>query len=127
MRTVGVRSVVVLLAGAAVVLLGACSSSTSSSSGAVGDTDGAGQYATNCASCHGSDLGGTEQGPSLLSIVYEPSHHGDDAFRSAIRTGSPQHHWGFGAMPPVEGLSDDEVDTIIAFVRAEQDRQGFEP
>lgn len=89
-------------------------------------TSGADLYAANCASCHGSDLGGTERGPSHLSIVYEAAHHGDDSFRSAIAQGAGQHHWNFGDMPPIPGLSDDQVDDIIAFVRAEQKRQGFE-
>ena len=65
---------------------------------------GAELYEANCAGCHGSDLRGTDRGPSHLSEVYEPSHHGDGAFQVAILAGSPQHHWDFGAMPPVEGL-----------------------
>ena len=62
----------------------------------------------------------------MLSIVYEPNHHTDDSFRSAIANGAPQHHWPFADMEPVEGLSDDDVEAVIAFVRAEQQRQGFE-
>ncbi|RLE18676.1 MAG: cytochrome c [Actinobacteria bacterium] len=84
-------------------------------------------YTENCSSCHGSDLRGTTDGPPLLSIVYEPSHHGDDSFRSAIANGTTQHHWGFGDMPGVEGVKPGEADAIIAFVRSEQDRLGFEP
>jgi len=84
-------------------------------------------YAANCASCHGSDLRGTDRGPSHLSIVYEPDHHGDDSFRSAIARGARAHHWNFGDMPAVGGLDDDEVDSIIAFIRSEQEREGFEP
>ncbi len=84
-------------------------------------------YAASCASCHGSDLRGTDRGPSHLSIVYEPNHHGDDSFRSAIAQGTGAHHWNFGDMPAVGGLDDEEVDTIIAFIRSEQQRQGFEP
>ena len=84
-------------------------------------------YAESCASCHGTDLRGTDKGPSHLSIVYEPSHHNDDSFRNAIANGAPQHHWDFGDMEPVEGLSDDDVEAVIAFVRAEQEQQGFEP
>ena len=87
---------------------------------------GAEVYAESCASCHGTDLRGTDKGPSHLSIVYEPNHHTDDSFRSAIANGAPQHHWSFGDMEPVEGLSDDDVEAVIAFVRAEQERQGFE-
>jgi hypothetical protein len=29
-------------------------------------------------------------------------------------------------MPPVEGISGDEVEAVIAFVRSEQERLGFE-
>lgn len=103
----------------------ACGGSDSSADDST-STRGADLYEANCASCHGSDLGGTQRGPSHLSIVYEPAHHGDDSFRSAIAQGAGQHHWNFGDMPPVRGLSDDQVDDIIAFVRAEQQRQGFE-
>ena len=84
-------------------------------------------YTQNCSSCHGSDLRGTADGPALLSIVYEPSHHSDDSFRSAIANGTTQHHWAFGDMPVVEGVEAGEADAIIAYVRSEQDRQGFEP
>ena len=87
---------------------------------------GADVYQESCASCHGADLRGTDKGPSHLSIVYEPNHHSDDSFRSAIASGAPQHHWSFGDMPPVEGLSDNEVEALIAFVRSEQQRLGFE-
>lgn len=90
------------------------------------DADGAALYGANCASCHGGDLRGTDRGPSHLSIVYEPNHHPDDAFRSAIRNGAAQHHWDFGDMPPVEGLDDGEVEAIIAYIRSEQETEGFE-
>mgnify|MGYP001813967530 CR=1 FL=1 len=88
---------------------------------------GARVYAQTCASCHGEDLRGTDKGPSHLSIVYEPNHHTDDSFRNAIANGAPQHHWNSGDMPAVGGLSDSDVEAVIAFVRAEQERQGFEP
>lgn len=87
---------------------------------------GAQVYASSCASCHGADLRGTDKGPSQLSIVYEPNHHPDDAYRSAIANGAPQHHWTFGDMPPVEGLTTEEVEAVIDFIRSEQQRQGFE-
>ena len=107
----------------------ACGSTDSASSGPAGDraeSNGADVYAASCASCHGEDLRGTDKGPSHLSIVYEPNHHGDDSFRSAIANGAPQHHWNFGDMAPVEDLSDAQVEAVIAFVRAEQQRLGFE-
>ena len=90
-------------------------------------SEGATLYNANCASCHGSDLRGTALGPSHLSIVYEPGHHPDDSFRAAISDGVTPHHWPFGAMPPVIGLDDDEIDAIIAYIREVQQREGFEP
>lgn len=129
MRRIALRSVLVLVLGTVIVLVGSCSDSgspTAQAPSAAGEGEGAELYAARCASCHGADLRGTDRGPSHLSIVYEPGHHSDDAFRSAIRNGSPQHHWDFGAMPPVEGLTDDEVDSVIEFVRTEQERRGFE-
>ena len=87
---------------------------------------GAEVYAESCASCHGADLQGTDTRPSHLSIVYEPNHHTDAAFRNAIANGATQHHWSFGNMPPINGLTGEEVEAVIAFVRAEQERRGFE-
>jgi mono/diheme cytochrome c family protein len=107
----------------------ACGSTNSAPPGqATGSAEpnGADIYAASCSSCHGEDLRGTDKGPSHLSIVYEPNHHGDDSFRSAIANGAPQHHWSFGDMEPVEGLSEAQVDAVIAFVRDEQQRLGFE-
>lgn len=115
-----------------VALIVGCSDSVTSDEagpgGAIADGEsvGAEVYANSCASCHGADLRGTDRGPSQLSIVYEPNHHPDEAYRSAIANGVRQHHWPFGDMPPVGGLSDEEVDAVIAFIRAEQARQGFE-
>ncbi len=83
-------------------------------------------YEQSCASCHGADLRGTPTGPSLLSIVYEPSHHSDEAFRVAIQQGSPQHHWNFGPMPAVGGVRGTDIDAVIAFVREQQELHGFD-
>lgn len=104
----------------------AADGSTPAAGAATGEPDGAALYQAKCASCHGADLRGTKTGPSHLSVVYEPSHHGDDGFRSAIANGAQQHHWNFGNMPPVTGLSTGEVDAIIAYVREVQVREGFE-
>jgi mono/diheme cytochrome c family protein len=95
--------------------------------GAPADLPGAPLYAQSCASCHGADLRGTDRGPSHLSIVYEPNHHPDDSFRSAVANGVPAHHWSFGDMDPVPGLSEADVDAIIEYVRAVQAQEGFEP
>lgn len=88
--------------------------------------DGEAVYQQYCAECHGVDLRGTDKGPSQLSIIYEPNHHGDYAYRVAIREGTREHHWWFGDMPPVEGITDLEIEKVISFIRAEQQRLGFE-
>lgn len=126
-RTAVVVTVSTAVTVALALLAAACGGGSSGTETPAGTGSGSELYAANCASCHGADLRGTERGPSHLSIVYEPNHHGDDSFRSAIALGAGQHHWNFGDMPPVPGLDDDEVDAVIAFVRAEQQREGFEP
>lgn len=84
-------------------------------------------YMANCAECHGEDLRGTDQGPSFLSVVYEPGHHPDESFQLAVMRGVQPHHWNFGPMLPVEGLTTQEVAAIVEFVRDRQDAEGFEP
>jgi len=111
-----------------VALLAACASDAGDAgAGSAQAGDGSALYAANCAACHGADLRGTGMGPSQLSIVYEPNHHPDDSFRTAIRNGVSPHHWDFGPMPAVSGLDDDEITAIIAYVREVQQREGFEP
>lgn len=87
---------------------------------------GADSYQTFCAACHGTDLRGTTQGSSLLSIVYEPNHHADFAFTTAIKDGVKAHHWKFNDMPPTASITDDEIAAVIAFVRNVQDLEGFD-
>lgn len=125
-RRRGIALASALVTGLLVLIAVSCSGSADSESTAPGER-GAELYEANCASCHGPDLRGTERGPSHLSIVYEPAHHPDDSFRSAIANGAGQHHWNFGNMPAVPGLSDADVDEIIAHIRSEQEREGFEP
>ena len=84
-------------------------------------------YLSNCSQCHGFDLRGTNTGPSLLSIVYDPGHHSDASFWNAVSQGVQAHHWDFGPMPPIPGLDQDDVRAIVAFVRDQQQEQGFEP
>ena len=74
-------------------------------------------FEANCVACHGEVALGTAQGPPLVHIYYEPNHHADAAFHLAVARGVPQHHWGFGHMPPVPGLTTDEAEQITAYVR----------
>lgn len=80
-----------------------------------------------CASCHGTNgAGGTGKGPPLIHPIYEPGHHGDTAFLRAAMAGVQAHHWNFGDMPPVEGITDETVALIVAYVRELQRANGIE-
>ncbi len=83
-------------------------------------------YESKCAACHGSMLTGGDKGPPLLHKIYEPSHHSDASFQLAVRNGSRQHHWKFGDMAPVPGLTPDDVAHITAYVRSLQRRAGIQ-
>src|SRR5690349_14418489 len=52
-----------------------------------------------CAPCHGLKAAGTDHGPTFISQIYQPNHHGDAAFRLAPMNGVRAHHWQFGDMP----------------------------
>ena len=82
-------------------------------------------FEKHCASCHGLDLKGSDKGPPFLHPVYEPSHHSDAAFQMAVKNGSRAHHWRFGDMPPVAGVSPDDVAHITAYVRQVQRQNGI--
>lgn len=82
-------------------------------------------YQANCAACHGQNGAGSENGPPLIHKIYEPSHHGDVAFLLAVKTGVRAHHWRFGNMPPVEGVSDEQAKQITAFIREVQRHNGI--
>ena len=88
--------------------------------------DGADLFATNCAVCHGENAAGTDQGPPFIHRIYEPNHHADMAFQLAVQNGVRAHHWRFGNMPPVEGMSQDDVEKTVAYVRALQRANGIE-
>ncbi|PSK80818.1 cytochrome c553 [Limimaricola soesokkakensis] len=80
-----------------------------------------------CADCHGPNAAGQNGvAPPLVHKTYEPSHHGDYAFLAAVRNGVRSHHWDFGDMPPVEGLTDADVANVVAYVRALQRENGID-
>ena len=88
---------------------------------------GAQAFAAKCAECHGENGAGRDgKGPPLVHKIYEPSHHGDGAILNAVRNGAQGHHWPFGDMQPVEGLTDAEIGTIIAFIRKVQAANGIQ-
>ena len=83
-------------------------------------------FNANCASCHGLEAAGTDNGPPLVHLYYAPGHHNDDSFRRAVRNGVQQHHWFFGDMPPLPNVSDDEIEQTIRYVRETQRANGIE-
>lgn len=87
-----------------------------------------GQRAFNakCAACHGSNAAGREgKGPPLVHKIYEPGHHSDMAFVLAAKNGVRSHHWRFGNMPSVDGVTDADVKAITAYVRELQKENGI--
>ncbi|MBK1636272.1 c-type cytochrome [Rhodovulum adriaticum] len=83
-------------------------------------------FAENCAACHGPNAGGRDGlGPPLVHRIYEPGHHGDMAFLMAARQGVRAHHWRFGDMAPVPGVSVEEMTAVIAYVRRLQRANGI--
>lgn len=84
-------------------------------------------YDSKCVSCHGRNaVGQKEVAPPLVHVVYEPNHHGDESFQRAVALGVRAHHWPFGNMPRVEGLSREDVALIVAYIRELQHANGIE-
>ena len=88
--------------------------------------DGESLFNGNCASCHGESARGTDQGPPLLHVIYEPSHHGDASFVLAAQRGVVAHHWQFGNMPPQPQLDSAALRKIIGYVRWAQREVGID-
>jgi len=82
-------------------------------------------FARNCASCHGEYAAGSDKGPPLIHKIYEPNHHGDGSFYRAALQGVRAHHWPYGDMPSVPGITQDEVANIIRFIREVQKYNGI--
>ena len=83
-------------------------------------------FEAKCAACHGVNAAGKDGiAPPLIHIIYEPSHHGDEAFQRAAAEGIRGHHLPFGDMPPVEGVTRGDVTMIIAYIRELQRANGI--
>lgn len=87
-------------------------------------TKGEALFRNYCARCHGEGARGTDHGPPFLSKIYEPNHHGDSAFQLAPLNGVRAHHWNFGDMPKVEGITPEEIQVIIPYIRWVQKEAG---
>lgn len=83
-------------------------------------------FDAKCASCHGENAEGQDGiAPPLIHKIYEPSHHGDEAFQRAAQLGVRSHHWRFGDMPPVQGLTRADVGAVVAYIREVQQENGI--
>jgi mono/diheme cytochrome c family protein len=90
------------------------------------EKEGEALFNANCAACHGENAAGREgSGPPFVHIVYQTGHHGDAAFYLAVQNGAISHHWPFGNMPPVDGVSEADVAKIVTYVRALQRANGI--
>ncbi len=121
-------AIIVLLAAVTVLAVAGCGGGDAATTSSRSPSLEAGKvlYDTSCAVCHGSNLRGTDLGPSFLSSVYRPDHHADASFLLAVIRGVSPHHWGFGPMPPIEGLTQADVSDITAYVRSVQEAEGFD-
>ncbi|WP_138934975.1 c-type cytochrome [Roseovarius arcticus] len=83
-------------------------------------------YDAVCAACHGENAQG-KQGvaPPLVHKIYETNHHGDMSFVLAAQNGVRAHHWRFGNMPAVKGVTQEDVLDVVAYVRALQRENGI--
>ena len=82
-------------------------------------------FNANCALCHGPNASGTGLGPPLVHKIYEPGHHQDFTIQSAVRNGVPAHHWQFGNMLPVPTVADEDIPSIICYIRELQRANGI--
>lgn len=83
-------------------------------------------FEAKCAQCHGANAAGQNGvAPPLVHKIYEPNHHSDMAFVMAAKNGVRSHHWTFGNMPPVKGLTDADVKMIARYVRELQKENGI--
>ena len=83
-------------------------------------------FNASCADCHGTNGAGRDGiAPPLIHKIYEPGHHADISFERAVMNGVQSHHWSFGNMAPVKGLTPADIGTIIAYVRAVQRANGI--
>jgi len=83
-------------------------------------------FEAKCAACHGTNgTGRNGMAPPLVHKIYEPSHHGDASFIRAARNGVGSHHWNFGDMPPVQGLTDGDVKYVVRYIRELQRANGI--
>ena len=124
-RILGPCLLPVLIIGIAATALAMACSGGSDSPGTGGggsaqssvSQEGEAAFSRTCSVCHGARAEGTQAGPPLVHELYHPGHHPDISFRNAVTNGVIAHHWNFGHMPPQPGVSDEDIEKIICYVR----------
>lgn len=86
---------------------------------------GASIFNAHCAKCHGDGGSGTDKGPPLVNKIYHPNHHADITFYWAVERGVRAHHWNFGDMTKIDGVSKDDTGLVIRYIRDLQKRAGI--
>lgn len=89
--------------------------------GAIGEI----AFVQGCATCHGINAAGTDNGPPLVHNLYRPGHHPDESVARAVRRGVPAHHWRFGDMPVLGNVSDADIALITQYLRELQRANGI--
>ncbi len=83
-------------------------------------------FEAKCVVCHGVNAAGqVGVAPPLVHKIYEPSHHGDESLQRAVSLGVRAHHWRFGNMPAVEGLTRGDVAMVAIYIRELQRANGI--
>ena len=109
---------ILLSAVVVMALSAACSGGGDSGSNqASASQEGEALFNKTCSVCHGAGAVGTQAGPPLVHELYRPGHHPDISFHNAVKNGVISHHWEFGHMPAQPGVSDEDIEKIICYVR----------
>ncbi len=131
-KKLGIRRFAILaIAVAALFLVAGCSSDPAARTSDGGSAppslsqEGEALFNKTCSVCHGAGGAGSQAGPPLVHNIYHPGHHPDISFRNAVKNGVISHHWEFGHMPPQPGVSDDDIEKIICYVRELQIAEGI--
>lgn len=77
-------------------------------------------YDANCVQCHGYAANGSRHGPPLNVRAYWIDNMPNRYFHEAVNGGAHQRLWDYGDMPAVDGLSFNEVERVVRYVREMQ-------
>jgi ubiquinol-cytochrome c reductase cytochrome c subunit len=119
LATVALLAIGLLSTGGAYAL--ATTSATAETSAADSATveEGAKLFAANCATCHGADLGGTTEGPSLIGVGEAAVHFQVATGRMPLAASGPQ-----AEEKPVQ-FTDEQIEELYTYVGAQSAGPGI--